>query len=408
MGEPKTSPLCARHAGAAKRRRCLPRSKEAMEGGDIGSEPARGKVEGGEEEGGEKESACCAWAWGAGTEGQLGVGGAKDELSPRPVRGLGASTSGISHIACGGAHAIALTGDGNVLTWGRGTCGQLGQGELRNCLEPSPVKSLKCFTISHVSAGWNHSGFVTDSGCLFTCGDGSFGQLGHGDRQSCSSPREVAFFASQNVMQIACGMRHSLALIKGPSGDVVFGFGSGKHGQLGVPADGVSKSFDLPKVVHHFENDSVETIYANGDNSTALAANGQLYIWGRGFSGRLSACVPQTVSSLRFSQVALGWNHALALTDSFTISVVRRVPLLDGQRVVHIAAGAEHSVLVTENGAVMTWGWGEHGQLGLGDTLDQTSPQVVNIGETGSLAQTRFRVFCGSGFSLALLNHSWF
>lgn len=55
----------------------------------------------------------------------------------------------------------------------------------------------------------------SDSGSLFTCGDGSFGQLGHGDYESHSSPTRVLFFASKHAKKIACGMRHSLVLSKG-------------------------------------------------------------------------------------------------------------------------------------------------------------------------------------------------
>jgi len=54
-----------------------------------------------------------------------------------------------------------------VLTWGRGTKGQLGHGELVNCLKPELVKSFENFVISYVSAGWNHSGFVTGNASLF-------------------------------------------------------------------------------------------------------------------------------------------------------------------------------------------------------------------------------------------------
>lgn len=54
-----------------------------------------------------------------------------------------------------------------------------------------------------------------DSGRLFTCGDGSFGQLGLGDFSSHCYPVEVSCFASKHVGQIACGMRHSLVLLKG-------------------------------------------------------------------------------------------------------------------------------------------------------------------------------------------------
>jgi len=62
----------------------------------------------------------------------------------------------------------------------------------------------------------------SDSGCLFTCGDGSFGQLGHGDYQSSISPVEVSFFRSKPADQIACGMRHSLALLKGNTSLICF------------------------------------------------------------------------------------------------------------------------------------------------------------------------------------------
>lgn len=51
----------------------------------------------------------------------------------------------------------------------------------------------------------------------------------------------------------------------------------------------------------------------------------------------------------------------------------------------------------------MTWGWGEHGQLGLGHTVDQTSPQVVNIGAE-RISRQHFcnKVYCGSGFTYVI------
>lgn len=48
----------------------------------------------------------------------------------------------------------------------------------------------------------------------------------------------------------------------------------------------------------------------------------------------------------------------------------------------------------------MTWGWGEHGQLGLGDTCDQALPQRVNLEEASALATIRLAVYCGSGFTI--------
>ena len=48
-----------------------------------------------------------------------------------------------------------------MLTWGRGTSGQLGHGDLLSCSLPKPVEFLQDFVVTCVSAGWNHSGFVS-------------------------------------------------------------------------------------------------------------------------------------------------------------------------------------------------------------------------------------------------------
>ncbi|KAI9111739.1 hypothetical protein K1719_017429 [Acacia pycnantha] len=343
------------------------------------------------------------WSWGAGTDGQLGTGSLQDHTLPQLLC-LPSLPSPISSLACGGAHVIALTSGGKVLTWGRGSSGQLGQGEVVSfVLNPKPVTSLDNYLISHVSAGWSHSAFVSDNGCLFTCGDGSFGQLGH-----------------------ACGMRHSLVLLKGSSVNQVYGFGSGKRGQLGISRDKI-KSICVPEVIRELEDKEIVEITANGDHSAAISVDGHLHMWGRGFKGVADSHYPQRlISSLRFSKATLGWNHALALTgegegfmvggnhlgvltDPQSLNSAKqsteanpeKIPGLDGVKIVDVAAGAEHSALVTEKREIKTWGWGEHGQLGLGDTCDQTSPLTLSFGCELNEAES-VRVFCGSGFTFAL------
>lgn len=48
----------------------------------------------------------------------------------------------------------------------------------------------------------------------------------------------------------------------------------------------------------------------------------------------------------------------------------------------------------------MTWGWGEHGQLGLGDTFDRTDPQKVNLNWNEPFPPSQLCVYCGSGFTI--------
>ncbi|XP_065860895.1 ultraviolet-B receptor UVR8 isoform X2 [Euphorbia lathyris] len=385
------------------------------------------KTDGAKEQQGEEQE---VWSWGAGTEGQLGTGKLEDEHLPQLLHLLYPSSAGpISTLACGGAHVIALTSGGKVLTWGRGTSGELGHGELLNSLHPKPVNLLDDYFITHVSAGWSHSGFVSDSGCLFTCGDGSFGQLGHGDYQSHSTPVKVSYFADRHVEQIACGMRHSLVLLKDCSQNLVYSFGAGKRHQLGI-SKGKVKSVGLPQVTCGFEDVEIVSISANGDHSAALSGDGNLYIWGRGFPGTSDVDVPHClISSSRFVKVALGWNHALVLSadgevfilggdrhgalcdldkisslknlTDLTHTFLERVSSIEGIKVVEVAAGAEHSALLTADGSIMTWGWGEHGQLGLGNTSDYTYPQPVSLGANTGNQDVILRVYCGSGFTFA-------
>uniref|UniRef100_A0A9I9D2L0 RCC1-like domain-containing protein n=1 Tax=Cucumis melo TaxID=3656 RepID=A0A9I9D2L0_CUCME len=360
------------------------------------------------------------WSWGAGTDGQLGTGRLEDNHLPQLVRTPSlSSVPAISFLSCGGAHVIALTAGGGVLTWGRGNSGQLGLGDMISSLHPKPVMRLGSYIITQVSAGWSHSGFVSDEGKLYTCGDGSFGQLGHGDYHLRCFPDEVLFFSDKHVDQIACGMRHSLALFfsnfdndddddAGCSGEQVYGFGAGKRGQLGISKK--IQTVNLPILSSELEAAEIVGIAAGGDHSAALSTEGHLYTWGRGFKSNSDVYSPQHLPSpSSFSKVALGWNHALVLTGDFKEDNFQAIPALSGIKVLDIAAGAEHSVIVTgmvcevvEDGGVKTWGWGEHGQLGLGDTCDHTNPQTVNLNLKLESTAYDVKVYCGSGFTVAV------
>ncbi|MBA0809212.1 hypothetical protein Gohar_024884, partial [Gossypium harknessii] len=253
-------------------------------------------------------------------------------------------------------------------------------------------------------------------GCVFTCGDGSFGQLGHGDYRSHCSPVKVSFFVNKHVEQIACGMRHSLVLLKDGSGNLLYGFGSGKRGQLGISIDRI-KSVNAPEIIRGFDDVQIITITANADHSAALSADGELYTWGRGFGATSDFLSPQqSPSSSKFSKVALdngevfmlgGSHHGMLSNPEITTlskhlsdgAVLERVLGLDGIKVVDIAAGAEHSAI---EGAIKIWGWGEHGQLGLGSTRDETSPQTVSLGDEVEGKDGTVRVYCGSGYTYAI------
>ena len=54
------------------------------------------------------------------------------------------------------------------------------------------------------------------------------------------------------------------------------------------------------------------------------------------------------------------------------------IEALDGQTVIEIAAGSAHSAAIVSEGDLYTWGIGEYGRLGHGDTDTQLKPKMVS------------------------------
>ncbi|HEV8131747.1 MAG TPA: hypothetical protein VGQ81_10875 [Acidobacteriota bacterium] len=96
-------------------------------------------------------------AWGNNATGQLGDGTTTLRTTPVQVTGLGPG-SGVVAIASGGAHSLALRGDGTVLAWGSNANGQLGDGTLETKLVPVQVSNLGSGSgIVSIAAGGSHS-----------------------------------------------------------------------------------------------------------------------------------------------------------------------------------------------------------------------------------------------------------
>lgn len=84
-----------------------------------------------------------AWAWGCGRFGQLGTGGAATATQPVPMPlarqlGLGEGRWGerLASLHCGCSHTVLALTDGRVATFGRGSEGQLGAGDMED--HPTP------------------------------------------------------------------------------------------------------------------------------------------------------------------------------------------------------------------------------------------------------------------------------
>eukprot|EP01124_Arcella_intermedia_P016334 TRINITY_DN22922_c0_g2_i1.p1 TRINITY_DN22922_c0_g2~~TRINITY_DN22922_c0_g2_i1.p1 ORF type:complete len:591 (-),score=110.94 TRINITY_DN22922_c0_g2_i1:547-2163(-) len=110
--------------------------------------------------------------------------------------------------------------------------------------------------------------------------------------------------------------------------------------------------------------------------------------------------------------VASGYAHSLALSsegvlyswglnDSGQLGLGNResssTPLIvkGMKNVSSVACGRNHTLVVTKDGQLYAWGGNKFGQLGIGNNVNQLSPQKVNIHDITSIS-------CGENYSLAL------
>jgi alpha-tubulin suppressor-like RCC1 family protein len=109
-------------------------------------------------------------SWGAAEFGQLGHGPAAgigiDLLQPRYV--AGSREMHFVSVACGMGHTLALTGSGHVYSFGQGTFGALGHGDHANRDNPARIDALWSAGVTQVAAGDNHSVALTVSGEVYT------------------------------------------------------------------------------------------------------------------------------------------------------------------------------------------------------------------------------------------------
>ena len=112
------------------------------------------------------------WTWGHNSYGQLGDGTLTNRTNPSQVSGLAAITA----IDAGSIHTIALKGDGTVWAWGYNYQGQLGNASLANRTTPVQVSVTG---ITAIAAGGYHNLALSASG-LWAWGYNLYGQLGDG------------------------------------------------------------------------------------------------------------------------------------------------------------------------------------------------------------------------------------
>jgi alpha-tubulin suppressor-like RCC1 family protein len=161
----------------------------------------------------------------------------------------------------------------------------------------------------------------------------------------------------RDVSYVECGGYHSAAVNK--SGKL-FMWGRSDVGQLGLPKDKVTMDehgyvMKQPIEVAYFSDIKVKSVALGEAHSVVLDREGLVYTFGWGELGQLGVQNSRT----------------------FQVYQVLGTPNL---KVVKVASGAVFSLALASDGKVYSWGSGQNGQLGLGNT-SSTSAFVPTLVE---------------------------
>lgn len=301
------------------------------------------------------------------------------------------------HIAAGYSHSLAVKANGQVWAWGDNNVGQLGIGTSPTG-SLSPVQAGSFTNAISVAAGNYHSMALTSDKKLYTWGYNDSGVLGNATSTDSYVPVHIS--ALTNVVSIGAGDFHSMAVLANGN---LYTWGDNAAGQLG---DGLTANRNAPYHVSAISN--VVAADGGSHHTIALKANGEVWSWGYNGYGVLgngtyvdsTTPVQSTTPGLGPAKaIAAGTNHSLLLTttgevwawgvggaigDGGTSSCNVPTKITTLSNVVAISAGLNYSLAVTADGKV--WGWGDNfaGQLDNSGVDALTPIQISGLSTDGS------------------------
>ncbi|XP_048191808.1 X-linked retinitis pigmentosa GTPase regulator isoform X2 [Perognathus longimembris pacificus] len=239
-------------------------------------------------------------------------------------------------LSCGDEHTAIVTGNNKLYMFGSNNWGQLGLGSQSTMNKPTCVKALKPEKVKLVACGRNHTLVSTEKGGVYATGGNSEGQLGLGDTEERNTFHQISFFTNQHqIKQLSAGSNTSAALTEDGK---LFMWGDNSEGQLGL------KNITNVCVPHQVTiGKPINWISCGYYHSAFVTTDGELYTFGEPEHGKLGL-PSKLVANHRSPQQVTG---------------------LAG-RVLQVACGGGHTVVLTDIGLMFTFGDGRHGKLGLG------------------------------------------
>lgn len=294
------------------------------------------------------------WAWGGGTEGQLGNGTLRDSFtSAVQVRfPPGVRIASIPIDVMPFDTGLAIDTQGHVWGWGYNKNGELCLGNTQ--LHTTPIE-LPFNNVSMVAGAGAHATYDAN-GTLFSCGSGRYGELGDGSLNNSSKAKRVQGLNGNTVSALVASYGNAGALLNNGQ---YFDWGLNSEGQLGNgtigPSADVPVQVALPgSVIQVAEGGSLP---GNGQTLVMLS-DGSLRSWGDD----------------QFFQLGNGRQGVFA-------SPVQFFPP-NGVTYSALATSGATSYALSTRGVVYAWGNNKAGQAGDGTTNTVQQPEAVDFGAT--------------------------
>ncbi|XP_050972257.1 LOW QUALITY PROTEIN: probable E3 ubiquitin-protein ligase HERC4 [Labeo rohita] len=268
----------------------------------------------------------------------------------------------IRQIVCGGAGVVLLSYGGKVLFMDKST------------VYCRPFISLDKKQVIQIACGDHHSMALTKDSQLFVWGENSHGQLGlKKDHPGSPSAQHVESLSGIPVAQISAGGDHSFVL---SLSGVVFGWGKNSAGQLGL---GDTTDRHVPTAVNSLNQKKTLSISCGGEHTATLSKGGVVFTFGSGGSGQL------------------GHN---SFKDEHYPRVVAE---LWGSKVSHVTCGRRHTLVsITSSKLIYSFGCWIQGNPGNSKTIKKSVPFPVDLSSKSNHEYTIEKLVAGENHSFAL------
>ncbi len=291
------------------------------------------------------------YAWGIGTNGELGNGGTTSEFTT-PVQVSFPSGVTIAKLADTSPYdtGLALDTSGHPWGWGLDPDGQLCLGNRDQHLTPVEIPLTQ---VTALAGAGDHALYVS-GGNVSACGDNANGDLGNGSETPSTTPVAVTGLQGGNAVSVYTSWRNSGALLSTGTYESwgYNGLGNVGDGQTGTDAL-VPQAISLPSPVTDV---ALGGSGSNNGQTLVILSDGTLRAWGYDKFGQLGDGSSKTEGSPIQFKAPTGVTYTA------------------------LASGANTSYGIDSAHNLWAWGNNVDGQIGNGTTTNHKTPVKVLTG----------------------------